>query len=221
MSIGSDIREKMVRLEDFSREPQASFSSDVIRYFLSTADAFIILLSSIAGGVAYQLSVGHPMPEILPHCAVGLLASFIYILRMSGSGYYDFPDSAKPRVEIGEILVCWFTTGLMLAFFAFLLKVGVDYSRGAFVVFYFLAPVGLLGVRKLTKIALAAAISKGAIGRRDIVMLGDFNEIATLESRDLLAFFGAGEVNRFTLSREDDPLIRASSDIRIINSVAN
>jgi hypothetical protein len=53
-------------------------------------------------------------------------------------------------------------------------------------------------VRKLTKIALAAKISKGAIGRRDVVMIGDFNEIAALESRDLLAFFGAGEINRFT-----------------------
>ena len=88
------------------------------------------------------------MPNVLPHCAVGLLASFIYILRMSGSGYYDFPDSAKPRVEISEILVCWFTTGLLLAFFAFLLKIGVAYSRGAFVMFYFVAPVGLLAVER-------------------------------------------------------------------------
>lgn len=103
------------------------------------ADAFVILLSCIAGGIAYQLSVGNPMPDILPHCAICLLASIIYILRMSGNSYYDFPDSAKPRVEIREILVCWFTTGLMLAFFAFLLKVSVDHSRGAFVVLYFLA----------------------------------------------------------------------------------
>jgi hypothetical protein len=122
------------------------------------------------------------MPDILSHCAIGLLASIIYILRMSGNSYYDFPDSAKPRGEIREVLVCWFTTGLMLAFFAFLLKVSVDHSRGTFVVFYFLAAAGLLGVRKLTKIALAAAISKGAIGRRDVVTIGDFNEIAALES---------------------------------------
>jgi undecaprenyl-phosphate galactose phosphotransferase/putative colanic acid biosynthesis UDP-glucose lipid carrier transferase len=220
MSIGSDIREELVQLEGSLSEPKATFSTDAIPYLLTLADALTILLSCIIGGLAYQLSVGHPVPAILPDCAVGLLASFIYTLRMSGSGYYDFPDSAKPRVEISEILVCWFTTGLMLAFFAFLLKVGVDYSRGAFVVFYFLAPVGLLGVRKLTKIALGAAISKGAIGRRDIVMVGDFNEIANLESRDLLAFFGAGEVNHFTLSREVDPLKRSSSDIRIIDSVA-
>src|SRR5580704_7303900 len=141
MAYGSDTHDKTARLDDISDKPPSSFSSEAIPYFLSTTDAFVILVSSVAGGIGYQLSVGNPMPNILPHCAVGLLASFIHILRMSGSGYYDFPDCAKPRVEIGEILVCWLTTGLLLAFFAFLLKIGVAYSRGAFVVFYFLAPI--------------------------------------------------------------------------------
>src|ERR1700682_589874 len=118
MSIGSDIRDKRGQLEDFSSEPPANFSSDAIPYLLSTADAFIILLSSLVGEFGYQLSVGNPLPDILPHCAVGLLAGLIYILRMNGSGYYGFPESAKPRVEINEILICWFTTGLLLALFA-------------------------------------------------------------------------------------------------------
>src|SRR5580704_9352895 len=221
MSIGSDIRDEVGHLDDPLSRPAAGFSSDAIPYLLSTADALVILLSSLFGGVGYELAVDHPMPNILSHCAVGLFASFVYILRMSGSGYYDLPDSAKPRVETGQILVCWFTTGLLLAFFAFLLKIGVDYSRGAFVTFYFLAPAGLLGARKVTKIALVTALSRGAIGRRDIVLIGDFNEIAAMESQDLLAFFGVAEVNRFTLSREDDPLARASADILLINSVAN
>lgn len=221
MSIGSDTHDKADQLGDPFGKPPATLSSAAIPYLLSTADAFIILLSSIAGGIGYQLAAGNAVPNILPHCAVGLLASFIHILRMSGSGYYDFPDSAKPRVEIGEILVCWFTTGLLLAFFAFLLKIGVAYSRGAFVVFYFLAPAGLLGVRKLTKVALASAVSRGAVGRRDVVLIGDFTELAALEPRDLLAFFGAAEVNHFTLSQDDDPLTRTSSDIRTINAAAN
>jgi Undecaprenyl-phosphate glucose phosphotransferase len=220
MSIGSDIRDKLGQLEDFSRAPPAGFSSGPIPYLLSTADAFIILLSSLAGGIGYQLAVGYPMHSMLPYCAVGLLASFIHILRMNGSGYYDFPDCAKPRVEVTEVLVCWSTTGLLLAFLAFLLKIGVDYSRGAFVVFYFLAPIGLLGVRKFAKTALASAVSRGAIGRRDAVLIGDFNEMASLGPQDLLALFGAAEVNRFTLSREQDPSLRASADTRIINSVA-
>lgn len=220
MSIGSNIHEVDELGEGLGKTP-AAFSVQTIPYLLSTADAFVILLSSILGGIGYHLAVGNSIPNILPLCAVGLLASFIHILRMSGGGYYDFPDSSKPRVEIGQILACWLTTGLLLAFFAFLLKIGVDYSRGAFVTFYFLAPVGLLGLRKLTKVVLSSAVSRGAIGRRDIVLIGDFNEMAALEPRDLLAFFGATEVNRFTLSREDDPLTRTSTDVRVINSVAN
>ncbi len=220
MSIGSDVRDK-TPLEDFSRARSTGFSSGAIPYILSTADGLIILLSSLVGGIGYHLLAGNPIPSIPPYCAVGLLASLIHILRMNGKGYYDFPDSARPRVEFSEILVCWFTTGLLLALFAFLLKVGVDYSRGSFVTFYLLAPIGLLAVRKITKTALAEAISRGGIGRRDTVLVGEFSEMAALEPQDLLAIFGAAEVNRFTLSREGDPSGRSSADRRIIGSVAN
>src|ERR1700676_3084449 len=221
MSIGSDIRDKTGPLEHFSRGSPTGFSSDAIPYVLSATDTVIILISSLAGGIGYQLLAGYSMPNLLPYCAIGLLAGLLYVLRMKGSGYYDFPDSAKPRVEIGEILICWFTTGLLLAFIAFLLKISVDFSRGAFITFYFLAPIGLLGVRKITKMALVEAISRGAIGRRDSVLVGDFNELAVLEAKDLLALFGVAKVNRFTLSQEDDPLLRLSADTRIMNSVAN
>ena len=221
MSIWSGVHDKSGQVGQALGKKPPAFSSGAIPYLLSTSDAFVILLSSIAGGIGYQLSIGNATPSILPFCQIGLLASFVHILRMSGTGYYDFSDSAKPGVEIRQILVVWFSTGLLLAFLAFLLKVGVDYSRGAFVVFYFVAPIGLLGVRKLTKTMLASAVYRGAIGRRDIILLGDFQEIAALEPRDLLVLFGAAEVNRFTLSREVDPVMRASTDLRIIHSAAD
>src|SRR5580698_3829925 len=205
MSVGSDIHKGRAPALD---RPRSTFPCESVPYVLSTADAAIIVLSSLISGVVYQWSLGNPTPNLLPHCAVGLLAAFIHILRISGSGYYDFQNATNPRVEAVDVVVSWIITGLLLAFFAFLLKIGVAYSRGAFVIFFFLAPVGLLGMRKLTKIALAAAVSRGAIGRRDIVLIGDFDEIAALEPRDLLAFFGVAEVNRFTLSREDNPLAR-------------
>lgn len=216
MSIGSDIRGEFSHLDESASGHPHRFSSQMVPYVLSTADAFIILLSSMVGGVGYQVVAGNFVPDLLPHCAVGLLASFIHILWMSGGGYYDFPDSAKPRVEIGKILVCWFTTGLLLAFFAFLLKVGVDYSRGAFVVFYFSAPVGLLAVRKLTKTVLVKAVSQGAIGRSDVVLLGDAEQLRALEPMDLVAFFGASEISRFALDLVPD----IASDTATIDAVA-
>jgi undecaprenyl-phosphate galactose phosphotransferase/putative colanic acid biosynthesis UDP-glucose lipid carrier transferase len=218
MSLGSEVGDKAGGHQ--LTEP-ASFSSDFIPYLLATADAFVILITSILGGIAFQVALGNEIPNILPHAAVGLLASFIYILRMSGSGHYDFPECAKPRVETANILVYWFTTGLLLAFFAFLLKIGVAYSRGAFVLFYFFAPVGLLSVRKATKIALASAMSRGSLGRRNIVLVGDFDEVAALEPQEMLFFSGAAQINRFTLSRNDDPVERAANDERILNSAIN
>src|SRR3954447_18042119 len=104
MSLGSDTHDKAGRLGVGSSKRLGKLSSSAVPYLLSTADAFVIVVSSILSGIGYQVALGNPIPNILPHCAVGLLASFIHILRMSGGGYYDFPDSAKPRVEITEIL---------------------------------------------------------------------------------------------------------------------
>jgi len=206
---------------DFLQAPARPFSTNAIPYLLSSGDALVILLSSILGGTGYQFAVGNDPSDLLPDCAVGLLASFIYILRMSGGGHYDLPDSAKPRVEIGPILVCWLTTGLLLAFFAFLLKVGVEYSRGSFVAFLLLAPIGLLGARQIAKILLVSAVSRGAVGRPDAVLIGDPDELAALAPQDLLAFFGAPQVKHFALDQDDDPIARRAADIRVVETLAN
>jgi Undecaprenyl-phosphate glucose phosphotransferase len=220
MSTQSSIRDRSGKLEYSIGRRAPSFSTEIVPFTLPTLDAFIILLSCLAGGISYHLLIGDHF-EIAPHCAVGFLASLIYVLRMNGRGYYELQESAKPRVEISEILVCWFTTGLLLALIAFLLKIGATYSRGAFIIFYILAPIALLGTRKVTKAALAQAVARGVIGGRDTVLIGDFNEMAALKRGDLLALCGAPEVRRFTLSQEDDASVRSSKDVRVINALAH
>jgi Undecaprenyl-phosphate glucose phosphotransferase len=59
------------------------------------------------------------------------------------------------------------------------------------------------------------------IGRRYTVLVGDRSEIAALEGRDLLALFGAGEINRFILTEATEPLLQQSSDVKIFNAVAD
>ena len=104
--------------------PRAMFPSEVLPYLLSTADALIILLVSLFGAFFYHRMTGSPVPDLSAYVALGLIASFIHIVRLSGTGYYDFERAAKPRVEITEVVICWFTTTLLLAFFAFLFKIG-------------------------------------------------------------------------------------------------
>jgi undecaprenyl-phosphate galactose phosphotransferase/putative colanic acid biosynthesis UDP-glucose lipid carrier transferase len=219
MSIESGAGNKISDIEYSSGRAAASFSTEIIPHILQALDAFIILFSCLVGALSYSLFISGFI-EVVPQCAVGLVASFVYIFRMNGSDYYSLQESTKPRLEVREILVCWFTTGLLLALIAFLFKISADYSRGAFVIFYILAPMALLGTRKVTKVVLARAVARGAIGRRDTILIGDFNEIAALKRGDLLTLYGAPEVKRFTLS-QDGESERSSKDAEIIKAAAD
>jgi len=219
--IGSETRDPKSNAKASFERPRTTFPCEAVPYLLSTADALIILLVSLFGSVFYHSIVDTPIPELTPYVALGLIASFIYILRLGGRGYYDFERAAKPGVEITEVLICWFTTTLLLAFFAFLFKIGIEFSRGAFLVFMVVAPAGLLISRKIEKHWLENAVARGAIGRRNAVLVGDADEIASLEGRDLLALFGAGEVNRFTLTQATETLFQQSSDVKTLNAVAD
>jgi undecaprenyl-phosphate galactose phosphotransferase/putative colanic acid biosynthesis UDP-glucose lipid carrier transferase len=220
MSIESDLRDTAGEIEYSIVRSGPNVSADVVRYALPILDALVILFSCLAGGVGYHLLLGDPF-DILSLSTVGSLASLIYVLRMNGSGYYELQESAKPRVEVRDILVCWFTTGLLLTLIAFLLKISAAYSRGAFIMFYILVPITLVAARKATKVALAQAIAQGTIGRRDTVLIGDPSEIAALQAGDLLALCGAPEISRFALSRADEGSRDFSKDVRIMNTVAD
>ena len=221
MPIRSEVSDRDEGVEASLAVAPMTFPCEAIPYLLSTMDALIILMASLFGGFIYHWSTGTPIPELSAYFALGLIASFIHVVKLSGRGYFDFESAAKPTVEIVEVLVSWFTTGLMLAFFAFLLKIGESFSRGSFLVFLASAPIGLLAVRKFAKVLIASGTARGAIGRRNMVLLGNQAELDSLEQRDLLAFFGAGEVNRFYLSADSDPLVQKFSDAKTLELVAD
>jgi undecaprenyl-phosphate galactose phosphotransferase/putative colanic acid biosynthesis UDP-glucose lipid carrier transferase len=221
MRIGSEVSDEEPGVGASLEHSPVMFPCEAVPYLLSTGDALVILISSLFGGFIYHWMSDAPIPDLSAYFALGLVASLTHIVRLGGRGYYDFESAAKPTVEIVEVLISWFTTGLMLAFFAFLFKIGESFSRGSFLVFWAVAPIGLLAVRKFAKFVVGIAVARGAIGRRNMVLLGDRAELETLEPRDLLAFFGAGEVNRFILSADSDPLVQKSNISKTLDLVGD
>jgi Undecaprenyl-phosphate glucose phosphotransferase len=189
---------------------------EAIPYLLSTGEALIILSADLFGCFVYHWLSDTPIPDLSPYFGLGLFASFVHIAQLSGRGFYDFENAAKPTVEFVEITVSWLKTALLLAFFAFLFKVGDAFSRGSFLIFLVSAPAVLLGERKFVKYLLRKAAVRGAVGRRNIVLLGVRNELESLRERDLLALFGVAEVNQFMLSTESDAVGRESTDIKTL-----
>jgi Undecaprenyl-phosphate glucose phosphotransferase len=215
MSLGSEIRRPADLNASSERAPMA-VPCEAIPYLLSTGEALIILSADLFGCFVYHWLSDTPIPDLSPYFALGLFASFVHIAQLSGRGFYDFEDAAKPTVEFVEITVSWLKTALLLAFFAFLFKVGDAFSRGSFLIFLVSAPAVLLGERKFVKYLLRKAAVRGAVGRRNIVLLGVRNELESLSERDLLALFGVAEVNQFVLSTESDAVGRKSTDIKTL-----
>jgi undecaprenyl-phosphate galactose phosphotransferase/putative colanic acid biosynthesis UDP-glucose lipid carrier transferase len=216
MRLGSEIGQQADLRVPLQRASLA-LPCEAIPYFLSTGEAFIILFADLFGCFVYHWLTDAPVPDLSAYFAVGLFASFIHVARLSGRGFYEFENAAKPNVEVVEITLSWLMTALVLAFFAFLFKAGDAFSRGSFLIFLVVAPVALLGERKLVKFMLMRAAAKGAVGRRNMVLLGARNELDSLGERDLLAIFGASEINRFVLSAESDPVVRKSSDQKTLD----
>jgi undecaprenyl-phosphate galactose phosphotransferase/putative colanic acid biosynthesis UDP-glucose lipid carrier transferase len=219
MSIGSELRQVKHPDTAFDRRgPRLPY--EAVPYALSTADAFIILSASLLSGLFYHWATRTQLPDLAAYVALGLIASFVHILRLGGRGYYDFEQAAKAGVEIGEVVLCWVSTALLLAFFAFLLKVGDAFSRGSFLIFMVIAPVGLLVGRKIEKRFLRSAAARGSIGKRNSVLLGDPDEIAKLEKWDVLTLCGSGDLNRFLL-KSSERSSSCSLDERTFENVAD
>jgi Undecaprenyl-phosphate glucose phosphotransferase len=221
MTIGSNVGESVAGLKDSSRHARARISPETVQYVLATADTLIIVLSSLFGAFFYHWISETAQPDVIGYYALGLIASFIYVVPLSGRGYYDFERVVKPGVEIVQVLFSWCMTVLLLAFFAFLIKIGESYSRGSFLIFVNVAAIGLLGGRKLSKHIVRSAMERGALGRRYCVLLGDPVELAALEGRDMLPFFGSSSVDRFSLASVSEHSVQRTSDAITLNAVAS
>jgi Undecaprenyl-phosphate glucose phosphotransferase len=220
MSIESNVNQQATYSGYSVDQGSKTLSSDLVSYLLLSGDAIVILVCALIAGVSYQFLAGKTGSDYVLQCGIGLLAATLYVLRMHGSGHYNFQEIAKPRVELRDILMCWFSTGLLLAFIAFLLKISGVYSRGAFVIFGFVAAGGLVLARKTTKQAVARAVERGVIVGRDTVLIGDFEEMAALTPADLLVLCGATEVNRFILGVERDKSERPLLDVQVISAAS-
>src|ERR1700751_102799 len=162
MAWGSDVGNQESELGGSLQRPSVAVPCAAEPYFLPTGEGAVILFAYLFGCFVYHWLSDTPTPDLSAYFALGLFASFIHIARLSGRGFYDFENAAKPTVEVVEILISWFTTALVLAFFAFLFKVGDTFSRGSFLIFLVTAPIGLLAERKFAKFALMRAANRGA-----------------------------------------------------------
>jgi Undecaprenyl-phosphate glucose phosphotransferase len=171
----------------------------------AAADASAIVLASLVGAGGYQLFISGAAWNFSFHVGAGLAAAVLYLLIGRSSGFYQVADIFSARRNSSRILWQWLLTSLLLALLAFLLRIGVEFSRGSIICFAGLALVLLLGSRSLMKALLVAAAKKGRVQGRRIVLVGLRDELAAIGQADLLRRFGLTEVERVALPNQSGP----------------
>lgn len=190
-------------LEPTSRRPSIYASLQLPRGALSdifaTADAAAIILSSVVGAGGYQSLITRVPWNWNLHVGAGIAAALLYLLIGRSGGFYQPESIFAARRNTGTIVCNWLLTTLLLAGLAFLLRIGIDFSRGSILCFMVLALPALTASRNLMKTALASAVRNNRLQGRRVVVVGLRDELATIGERYLLQRFGLSEVARIEL----------------------
>jgi Undecaprenyl-phosphate glucose phosphotransferase len=173
-----------------------------LRHCLAAVDAVLIILASLIGGAAYQLVANGDWFNSGPLFGVGVISALLYVLIGGITEFYDFRSVFSKRWDFGRVFAYWSLVTLLLAFTAFLMKIGPVFSRGSIVCSGSLALISLLVCRRLSKRLLASAVAAGHVQGRRVMLLGSRDELASLDTGELLGRFGLTEVSRIAFSSE-------------------
>ncbi len=134
----------------------------------------------------------------------GDYSGLIFVLLSKLLGVYQ-PDallSTSNQVRgmaaaCGAVLL--FVTSLL-----FLLKSGLNYSRGATIGFGFLGLGVIFALRAIIRFNLREALAKGILAGPRVIVIGEPEELAAKSALDLLRTYGTREVARFEFPQAPD-----------------
>jgi undecaprenyl-phosphate galactose phosphotransferase/putative colanic acid biosynthesis UDP-glucose lipid carrier transferase len=175
-------------------------------------DCVVIVIASVAAGVAYHAVVLGTPGDIGTFAGVGSNTALLFVLLAKSRGMYR-PAALLWASEWRRILACWAAVLLAMVSFLFLLKIGESFSRGAMLGFAVLGPNLLLVSRAAVANRLRSALARGRVAGKRAIMVGEREELDHRSATDLLRKYAIRELGRFELpdGRGDDRWVREDS----------
>jgi lipopolysaccharide/colanic/teichoic acid biosynthesis glycosyltransferase/predicted ABC-type ATPase len=186
---------------------------DHIASCVASLDAVLIVGASVCAHFSYAyFPAGMSPPDFLIALGVGMIAAAIYWIIGRSFGCYDLPFLLADRPRPARIALAWTGDFLFLMLVLFLMKVGL--ARGPMVVFAFMGLTLLLLFRLSTVSLLRSAKGRRFLMGHGAVLVGEREELATIDSADLLHRFGIRELARVSF----DPALPAVTRNAIANA---
>ena len=195
--------------------PNALISYRTVGLFISLLDVALIIGSSVAVGIVYNLLASIETDNTDDFIRVGTISAALFLLLNVTRGLYGLPALLQLNRQLRAVASGWIAVAFAVIALMFLLKMSQVYSRGATLAFDVVALPLLLFLRVAVATTLERLMARQAVRGDPAIVLGIPDELARLSSRDLLQNYGSHEVGRFELPlgiRRDLDIIDAAID---------
>lgn len=183
-------------------------SYETITLFLPTIDIALILMSAILAPILVAEFYLPPSQSSLKSLyGLAIVASGIYAFRMRDLNHYQTHSLRSGGVETRLIVQTWIASVLVMLSLIYMFQLGQINTRRTFVVFATLSLLLLLLWRMMLKITLRYAATTHVVGRRNVMLIGEADELQHFDRDHLVDYFGIANVTRFALRNgADGPL---------------
>jgi Undecaprenyl-phosphate glucose phosphotransferase len=167
------------------------------------ADAFLIVSASVVSGYAYhRLILGSPGDGEVS-LGVGTFFAVYYSIVMAARGNFESIAVTNYAAQVREISLVWMSGFFILMTAMFTLKTSGNLSRGATAAFLVTGVGGLLLWRRFVALGLRAAIARGEFVQRNIIVVGETEQLADSKVIDELRRRGSRAVKVFAVNAAD------------------
>jgi len=179
-----------------------TLSYQSLQFIAASLDICLLILASVLGFAIYQYYLTGELVSSNDGLGVGFLAGVLFIALSRSRGLYEIHAVLGLGRHFRNIWAILAVTLLLLANIMFLLKVGIEYSRGSIILFGALAFI-FIGLGRASFAHFAAiGIQKGFIAGRRAVTIGEASELVRLAPSDLRRF-GIEEMARIEVIRSN------------------
>ena len=141
------------------------------RVILTVIECLVVVAASVVAAVSYgELVLGASV--LAAHWAIGLLAAVLY----GGVMYAIEADQRLRKINGMEALrdatFVWLATIMLITFFAFSVKAGAEFSRGAILSFTLLGLIGIMWTRAIAPRAITKLYDFTRLNGSEILVVG-------------------------------------------------
>ena len=168
---------KTLALDGLDASPRQAqkwaFSHRTVVALAMTLDVAIILAAGLLSSIAYHFFVFGAPVNVEQSAEFAAAVGVLFVIAGKSYDLYEIPRLMNFRLQVRQILTLWVLLFLVLTMIAFALKAGVNFSRGATLLFAITGPPMLLVARNISRAFLANNIALRSFAGRKVAVIAD------------------------------------------------